>query len=447
MKTSDTFALGENASDLTFELAWLFQLLKQRTGSGEIEDEGANCSFDKIACLKLEGSEYADIVNKYSFSPEERLVLILSLSPYLNPGIFLFFSGKPGSSRLALVKSSDSELLLPSYETALFLIAGDDMEKRLECLKLFDDNHIFKKQNFLSTGQTPRMTSPYCTTLMASQEFAHKIMRGKILLPQYSNDFPAQRITTDMDWDDLVLNPSTRRQVEEVKIWLRQRERLMNELGMAKRMNPGNKILFYGSPGTGKTLTAKLLGKYIHKDVFRIDLSMVISKYIGETEKNLAKVFDKAENSDWILFFDEADALFGSRTKVSSSNDRHANQEISYLLQRIEDFNGVVILASNMKSNIDDAFMRRFNNVVNFPFPKAEERRQLWEKTFPEKIRFSDDVNWKNVSDKYEFSGANITNIVAWCSLMAIEKGDFNVTETMLREGMAREMSKEGRTL
>ncbi|HTF03752.1 MAG TPA: ATP-binding protein, partial [Bacteroidia bacterium] len=225
------------------------------------------------------------------------------------------------------------------------------------------------------------------------------------------------------------------------------RERLFTELGMGKRVKPGYKILFYGSPGTGKTLTACLLGQYTQKHVFRIDLSMIVSKYIGETEKNLSKVFDKAEHSDWILFFDEADALFGSRTKVSSSHDRYANQEVSYLLQRIEDYNGIVILASNMKGNIDDAFMRRFSSVVHFPFPKPEERLQLWQRAFPEKLAFSNEVDLKKISEKYEMAGGNITNIVAWCALMALENGDMQVTEAMLREGMARELAKEGRTL
>ena len=250
-----------------------------------------------------------------------------------------------------------------------------------------------------------------------------------------------------MDWDDLVLAPSTKIQIEEVKIWLRQRERLVTELGMEKRMKPGYKVLFHGSPGTGKTLTAQLLGKFTQKDVFRVDLSMIVSKYIGETEKNLARIFDKAEHYDWILFFDEADALFGSRTKVSSSNDRHANQEVSYLLQRVEDYKGIVILASNMRGNIDDAFIRRFSSVVHFPFPKPEERRLLWEKAFPQKLVFSGEVDLKKISDKYEVSGANISNIVEWCSLVALDKGDYKITETMLREGMSRELAKEGRTI
>lgn len=136
--------------------------------------------------------------------------------------------------------------------------------------------------------------------------------------------------------------------------------------------------MFSGPPGTGKTLTAALLGKSTGRDVYRVDLSMVVSKYIGETEKNLSRVFDAASYKEWILFFDEGDALFGKRTEASSSNDRHANQLTGYLLQKIEDFPGTVIVATNLKSNMDEAFTRRFQNMVHFTIPGPEERLQLW---------------------------------------------------------------------
>ena len=129
---------------------------------------------------------------------------------------------------------------------------------------------------------------------------------------------------------------------------------------MRKRVKPGYRALFHGPPGTGKTLTATLLGKHTGRPVFRIDLSRVVSKYIGETEKNLSRLFDKAEHKDWILFFDEADALFGKRTEIRDAHDKYANQEVAYLLQRIESYAGLVILATNQRGNIDEAFLRRF---------------------------------------------------------------------------------------
>jgi hypothetical protein len=386
-------------------------------------------------------------VNNYKLNGWERFTLLLALAPHIRPKTLDVFFSKENSTEYGGIKDTNHKGFLPTGETVMFVLADEDLDLRFSLMEMFDENHKFRKANILSLESQRKGEPELSGALTASREIIDLITRGEIRPPSYGGDFPAKKITTEMDWEDLVLSHTTRRQVEEVQIWLRQRERLMTELGMGKRLKPGYKILFYGSPGTGKTLTACLLGKYTKKDVFRIDLSMIVSKYIGETEKNLAKVFDKAEHADWILFFDEADALFGSRTKVSSSHDRYANQEVSYLLQRIEDYNGIVILASNMKGNIDDAFMRRFSSVVHFPFPKSEERQQLWQKAFPEKLNFSDEIDLRKLADKYEMSGAHITNIVAWCSLMALEKGDYKITETMLREGMSRELAKEGRTI
>ena len=173
-------------------------------------------------------------------------------------------------------------------------------------------------------------------------------------------------LTTDQSWNDLVLDKETLKQVEEIKGWLKYSSPVNPDNRLKKKLKTGYRTLFYGPPGTGKALTAALIGKEFNKPVYKIDLSMVVSKYIGETEKNLELLFATAKDKDWILFFDEADALFGKRTEPKDSHDRYANQEVSYLLQRIEDYNGLVILATNMKSNIDDAFTRRFNLILRF---------------------------------------------------------------------------------
>lgn len=172
----------------------------------------------------------------------------------------------------------------------------------------------------------------------------------------------AKKITTTQSWDDLVLDGEVIKQLEEVMSWIKR--------GNDNKLKSGYRCLFYGPFGNGKTLSAGLLGKATGRDVYRIDLSMVISKYIGETEKNISKIFDRAENKNWILFFDEADALFGKRTSIRDAHDKYANQEISYLLQRIEEFNGVVILSTNLKTNIDRAFLRRLRSIIQFPIPK-----------------------------------------------------------------------------
>ena len=203
--------------------------------------------------------------------------------------------------------------------------------------------------------------------------------------------------------------------------------------------------MFYGPPGTGKTLTASLLGKSAGLDVYRIDLSMVVSKFIGETEKNLANVFDQAENKNWILFFDEADALFGKRTQASSSNDRHANQEVSYLLQRVEDFPGVVILATNLKANLDDAFSRRFQSMIYFPMPGPEQRKALWEKAFSDHTVLDENFNLDELAYKHEMAGGAIINVVRYSSMKALKRGDNRILRKDVVDGIRKEFGKDGK--
>jgi SpoVK/Ycf46/Vps4 family AAA+-type ATPase len=173
----------------------------------------------------------------------------------------------------------------------------------------------------------------------------------------------------------------------------------------------------------------------------------VVSKYIGETEKNLEKVFTKAENKDWILFFDEADALFGKRTGVQSSHDRYANQEVSYLLQRIEDYPGLLILASNLKSNMDDAFLRRFHTIIHFSAPNAAERLKLWEKAFPANYPPEPGMNLEEIADKYEVNGAAILNIIHYSALQSISRKDKFIRQADILEAIRKEYRKEERTM
>jgi SpoVK/Ycf46/Vps4 family AAA+-type ATPase len=220
---------------------------------------------------------------------------------------------------------------------------------------------------------------------------------------------------------------------------------MIHEWDLKHTFKEGYKALFYGPPGTGKTFTATLLGKQFNRDVYRIDLSQVVSKYIGETEKNLEKIFQKAEDKNWILFFDEADALFGKRTSVSSAHDRYANQETSYLLQRIEDFNGLVILASNNKANIDQAFLRRFNAIVHFPIPDPVERLHLWKIYLPANHSLNTD-DLQNIANKYEVTGSTILNSIHNAAINAFALKRL-VTMSDLTESLKRELRKEDRML
>jgi SpoVK/Ycf46/Vps4 family AAA+-type ATPase len=265
--------------------------------------------------------------------------------------------------------------------------------------------------------------------------------------PQFSPDFPAKRLTTGMDWNDLVVDEYTMLQLDEIRVWLQHGPTLLEDWGMAKKIKPGFKALFHGSPGTGKTLTAILLGKLFNLDVYRIDLSMVVSKYIGETEKNLEKVFKKAENKKWILFFDEADSLFSKRTGITDSNDKYANQEVAYLLQRLEDYPGLVILASNMRNNVDEAFTRRLNSIVHFQKPQSRERLRIWRAAFSTACIPPDNGSLQQIANQHELSGGAIINVVHYASLMALNRGDNKISIEDLNNGIKKEFKKEGKTM
>ena len=279
---------------------------------------------------------------------------------------------------------------------------------------------------------------------MAS-EYLSYFTSGVSHKPDYGINFPAKLITTNLEWTDLVLEENIFDEVNEIKDWIDHGQTLLNDWGMSKKIKPGFRTLFYGPPGTGKTLTASLLGKSSGLDVYRIDLSMVVSKFIGETEKNLANVFDQAENKNWILFFDEADALFGKRTQTSSSNDRHANQEVSYLLQRVEDFPGVVILATNLKANLDDAFSRRFQSMIYFPMPGPEQRKRLWKQAFSSKSTLEPGLNIDDIAQKYEMAGGAIINVSRYSSMKALKRGSNEIFKKDIIEGIRKEFGKEGK--
>jgi SpoVK/Ycf46/Vps4 family AAA+-type ATPase len=271
------------------------------------------------------------------------------------------------------------------------------------------------------------------------------VMTGQRPRPALGVEFPAQRIETTLEWDDLVLHPSTQRQIEEIQTFLRHGDTLMHDWGMANRLRPGHRALFYGPPGTGKTMSAALLGKLADREVYRIDLSLVISKFIGETEKNLARVFDRAQQRGWILLFDEADALFGKRSSTRDAHDRYANQEVAYLLQRIEVFDGISILASNLRDNLDDAFTRRFESVVYFPLPRPVERLRLWSRGFSPRARLHRDVDLDALAREHELSGGSIMNVIRQVSLQAIAAGEREITRDDLQQAVRRELAKESR--
>ena len=377
---------------------------------------------------------------------EERIVIMLALMPHICPQILdIFFVQNKNFDRQYTEfggwKGLSHGGFLPTGETASFILAGEDVEKRKEVIHMFSKSHWFYGKNILRLEGAGEGEPLLSSQLRVSEEFLSRVQLDVEYKPDYTTGFPAKRITTELDWEDLVLDYQVTTELEEINTWISSGKIIMEDWGLSRILKAGYRSLFYGPPGTGKTLAVTLLGKKNNMDVYRIDLSMIVSKYIGETEKNLAKVFDLAENKNWILFFDEADALFGKRTSTNTSNDRHANQEVAYLLQRIEDFPGMVILATNLRSNIDEAFSRRFQSVIYFPMPTEELRAEIWRKMlkgWPEDV----DEDLITMAARTELSGGSIANVVRRCALATVNQKNQSLDKLILKNALQKEKLK-----
>jgi hypothetical protein len=392
-----------------------------------------------------------NFINHYQPTEAEMIVLTLAIAPHILPGLIdqtiaPFITKSVELPEIGGIRGTNHRGIMPTCETALFILAGVDIAERLALMPLFSAEHFLFKHRILRYDDArPNGEPPLSMRLVLDDEFAELFTTGQVSKPKMSSTFPAQLITTPLEWNDLVLPTETLIQIRDIENWIQYHHTLLNDWGMSRHLKPGYRVLFYGPPGTGKTLTASLLGKFTNRDVFRVDLSLVVSKYIGETEKNLAQLFDKAFAKNWILFFDEADALFGKRTETRDAHDRYANQEVAYLLQRIEEFDGLVILASNLKSNIDTAFARRFQAMIHFPMPNAPERLLLWQKSMPANCLLENNASLDNLANRYELSGAAILNIIQFSSLRALQRGENVLLFRDILEGIRLEYQKEGK--
>jgi hypothetical protein len=256
----------------------------------------------------------------------------------------------------------------------------------------------------------------------------------------------AQKIEPRYAWDDLVLPGTPMNMLHELVSMVQSRPLVLETWGLGRKLTASSGIsaLFSGPPGTGKTLAAQIIANQLGIDLYRIDLSTVVSKFVGETEKNLERIFSEASGSNAILFFDEADAIFGKRSEVKDAHDRYANIEVGYLLQRMESYNGVAILATNLRANLDEAFTRRLQFIINFPFPEEEYRLRIWEVLMPPDLPRADNLDFALMAKRFKLAGGNIRNIIVSAAFQAAVDGG-QLTMLHLMHGARREIQKMGR--
>lgn len=438
--------LEATIQSLEKELDWLNALIEYRFQEYFRHKVEVPIIEPALPSFKDDNCIYTSYINKFNLDKTHRLLIILALAPHLRPSVFdLLFTKNKVTDRVYAefggIKGEKHSGFIPTAETAAFILAGDNLAARIHIANALADDAVLLKENIIQLGEVAQIEPVWAGELSVTDEFRVTVTEGKAFKPRYSMRFPAEQVSTSLEWEDAIFENAIVNEIKLIELWLKNEKQIMEEWQLAKYLKRGYRALFYGPPGTGKSMAASLLGKSTGREVYRVDLSNVVSKYIGETEKNLARLFNIAENKSWILFFDEADALFSKRSNTNSSNDVFANQQVAYLLQRIEDFNGLTILASNFKDNMDEAFLRRFQSLVYFKKPGFSQRLQLWQNYF--KSFELVDVDFHKIAEDHELTGGSIINVLRFCAQIASKNGHQKLSASDLQRAIQRELLKD----
>lgn len=365
---------------------------------------------------------------------------------------------QPGLRVVCLVESSAPPLWLkktPVLQTEMPVLTQEDkMHLLRDCLpeqRAVDMDLISLSQRYTFTPESLPLIMQEAELYRQQRDPADVLQQCDIrqalnLRTQQNFGALAQRITPKRTFNDFLGSESLLQQLQEILTAIRYRGKVLAG-GFKEKVGYGVGIsaLFYGDSGTGKTMAAEVLAHTLGVDLIKVDLSMVINKYIGETEKNLSRIFDLAEQDAGILFFDEADALFGKRSETKDAHDRHANIEVSYLLQRLENFPGLVILSTNNRSHLDNAFNRRFTFITRFAYPDETLRHKMWKKIWPNNIKISPDVDFEKLAQRANITGANIRNIALLAAFFAEGSDIQEVSHRHIDAALTRELAKTGR--
>ena len=375
---------------------------------------------------ELTGSgEYENFVREYNLNKEERLLLLLAIAQYIIPELFIKL--KSDNNFYNLVPDLKTGQFHASGETFLKLVASTSLVNKITTQHYLGAEHLFYTKGVISLGQVETGVSENFGTLIINPTYKDLFMFNEFRIPRFSAEFPANLLETTMNWDDLVLNPHLKTRLAEMRDSLGNKPKLQADPRLAKHAKKGYHCVFQGPSGTGKTLAAKLLGKYLNRKAFGVDLSMIISKYIGDTSKHLASLFNMAEDKGWILFFDEGDVLFGKRADTAKNDDsgtRNSNEVVAFLLQRIEAYKGLVIISTNLYKNMDAAFARRFELTLNFDILEKPLAVQFWQDNMPQNATLDKRLDlYKLVSD-YPLTQAQIVSVIGRAWLMALNRNE-----------------------
>ncbi|PHM66689.1 putative vacuolar sorting ATPase [Xenorhabdus stockiae] len=389
------------------------------------------------------------LLQNFSSFAEENKPLLAPLATLLH---------QPELRVICLIESSSSLVWLDKLSAVVIEMPTFTSEQKVSLLAEYLINHGVSDIDVTALSQSYTF-DPQTLPLILQEARFYQQQRDPLDVLQHSDirkafnlraqqNFGqlAQRIIPKRSLKDLLVSADIEQQIQEILTAITYREQVLTTEFKAKiGYGTGISALFYGDSGTGKTMAAEVIANCIGVDLIKVDLSTVVNKYVGETEKNLSRIFDLAEQDAGILFFDEADALFGKRSETKDAQDRHANIEVSYLLQRLENFPGLVILSTNNRNHLDSAFNRRFTFITRFTYPDEIIRRKMWQAIWPKNISIAADVDFNKLAQKISITGANIRNIALLSSFFAKKNGQNEVNNANIEIALARELAKVGR--
>ena len=442
--------MADNLQEMLFEMEWLSSVIHHRTNQNL---DQKNSLIESIGISKPEERKQTalhQLCKELELSLADKLLLILSFTAQFKPSILdPLLAARPDSKNRyreygGLVDNTDGKLV-PTFQTAIYLLAGHNDIRAGIYYEILKSSPLFQEQVIKLRPVKSDHDHPLHHILDLNLAHYHFLINGKKPKYEESEDFPAYLLQTSKTYEDLILKPSTIEHLQAPMNFVRYYDALFEDKETFRVIKPGYVVMLYGPPGTGKTMTAAVMGKELGVNVYAVNLSRIVSKYIGETEKNLEKVFNVLSNKKCILFFDEADALFGKRTEVSDSKDRYANQEVAYLLQRIEQFPGLVILASNFRQNLDEAFKRRITTSILIPPPDEELRAILWKRSIPTAFQYEQENMPEKLAEMYGLTGANIANVIKLSCIQALSQQTSVLSYKILEHYIKFELIKEGK--
>jgi len=438
-------------SDLQADLNWLNCIIKYQLGLADEELKHNIENNGEILPPKLSNATlYGNFISNMGFSNLERGILIIALAIYFKPVVFddlLKFAkdNQFSDTRFGGIIGSSQSSFIPTGETIVFLLTNGSLVERLEIMRVLShENRLFSDGILdIKYSENKNLNLISFAVIELTNDYKNLFLFGKIDKPNYSVQFPASLISTNSEWSDLVVSETLHAEISDIEKWIKHESYIKSHPILGKKIKRGYKVIFYGPPGTGKSMVAGLIGKKFDIDVYRIDVSQLSSKYIGETEKNIENLFKQAKNKNWILFFDEGETLFSKRANSGQGNEKYSNQQIGFLLQKIEDYEGLVILATNLKGSIDDAFFRRFQKMIYFEPPDFESRLILWNKAIDDVLILSSDINLKRISKEYEVVGGQIINVVKQLLIKQLSSSSGHVSEKIFIDCLVSELRKK----